>query len=440
MKRKKQLLSWVLSFLMVFSIMPMISISALAATYDVNDGIGHMPDKVKPGDVIKNSYEHNAGMNIMYYKNEDDYNADIADVVFDKFVKNFPIELSEDTIVSSKKATLKAPNGYVLDSYTIKYIESTGGQKTKVFLTPNWTKGKRITYEMDNIIVGNENIVVDGESSVADGVTYVTTGAAVSIPITANTGYKLPDTIAVEMGGTEKPAYEYDPATGIIRIYHITGDVTIKAAGVLVPSQQTETPVKRTHGGGGSNNSTVKSEILIVELTQEAIINAIKTSDYKKIQVNVDNNPNLLLSKPIIDALAANKDKTLIIVSNNVSTDIRINEKNEMQFTRNGNLLIGFIPVFNAEYYLNYNGIAQKGWVQLPGETWYYFDKETGIKAKRWIKDSGTWYYSNSLGVMQTGWLDDNGTWYYLNSNGSMAHDTRINGYLLGSSGAYIKE
>ena len=36
MKRKKQLLSWVLSFLMVFSIMPMMSISAFAETYDAS--------------------------------------------------------------------------------------------------------------------------------------------------------------------------------------------------------------------------------------------------------------------------------------------------------------------------------------------------------------------------------------------------------------------
>ena len=37
MERKKQLLSWILSFLMVFSIMPMMSISAFAATYDAEN-------------------------------------------------------------------------------------------------------------------------------------------------------------------------------------------------------------------------------------------------------------------------------------------------------------------------------------------------------------------------------------------------------------------
>ena len=40
---------------------------------------------------------------------------------------------------------------------------------------------------------------------------------------------------------------------------------------------------------------------------------------------------------------------------------------------------------------------------------------------------------------METGWLqEDNGKWYYLNNDGSMAHDTVIDGYKLGSDGVWI--
>ena len=53
MKRKKQLLSWILSFLMVFSIMPMMSISAFAQTYDNNHIVES--NTLKPRDIIENS-------------------------------------------------------------------------------------------------------------------------------------------------------------------------------------------------------------------------------------------------------------------------------------------------------------------------------------------------------------------------------------------------
>lgn len=61
-----------------------------------------------------------------------------------------------------------------------------------------------------------------------------------------------------------------------------------------------------------------------------------------------------------------------------------------------------------------------------------------------WVNVSGTWYYLNPIsdgtrGAMKTGWINDRGTWYYLYPNGAMAHDTTINGYRLGSNGAWIR-
>ncbi|MEW9992545.1 hypothetical protein AB2T77_21155, partial [Clostridium butyricum] len=38
----------------------------------------------------------------------------------------------------------------------------------------------------------------------------------------------------------------------------------------------------------------------------------------------------------------------------------------------------------------------------------------------------------------QTGWLLDGSTWYYLNANGSMAANTTVDGYVLGTNGAML--
>ncbi|WP_160683758.1 N-acetylmuramoyl-L-alanine amidase family protein [Clostridium sp. C2-6-12] len=83
------------------------------------------------------------------------------------------------------------------------------------------------------------------------------------------------------------------------------------------------------------------------------------------------------------------------------------------------------------------NKVVSK-WLNLGG-AWYYL-KADGIMATGWYNDNGTWYYLNpSSGAMQTGWLNDNGTWYYLAGSGAMLKDTTVDGYQLGSSGAWIK-
>ena len=40
---------------------------------------------------------------------------------------------------------------------------------------------------------------------------------------------------------------------------------------------------------------------------------------------------------------------------------------------------------------------------------------------------------------MKTGWVQLSGNWYYLYSDGSMACNTTIDNYKLGSDGAWIK-
>lgn len=55
-----------------------------------------------------------------------------------------------------------------------------------------------------------------------------------------------------------------------------------------------------------------------------------------------------------------------------------------------------------------------------------------------WNNIGGTWYYFDNSGYMKTGWIKDGGSWYYLYTDGSMAHDTTIDGYLLGKNGQWI--
>lgn len=79
--------------------------------------------------------------------------------------------------------------------------------------------------------------------------------------------------------------------------------------------------------------------------------------------------------------------------------------------------------------------------------TWYfdknygknYYFKEDGTMATGWVSYNGNWYYSDNSGAMKIGWLkDSNGSWYYLYSSGVMAKNTTVDGYKIGSNGAWI--
>ena len=124
----------------------------------------------------------------------------------------------------------------------------------------------------------------------------------------------------------------------------------------------------------------------------------------------------------------------------------------------NGIMQTGWLNLSGTWYYLNGSGAMQTGWLNDNG-TWYYL-KSSGAMQTGWLNDNGTWYYLQSNGAMKTGWLNDNGTWYYLQSNGAMktgwledtdgnwyylqsngamAKNTTIDGYRLGSNGAWIR-
>ena len=69
-----------------------------------------------------------------------------------------------------------------------------------------------------------------------------------------------------------------------------------------------------------------------------------------------------------------------------------------------------------------------------------YYLQADGSMATGWLNDNGKWYYLGSDGAMKTGWQLVNGTWYYLYpQTGTMAYNTKIDGYKLGSNGAWIR-
>ena len=124
----------------------------------------------------------------------------------------------------------------------------------------------------------------------------------------------------------------------------------------------------------------------------------------------------------------------------------------------NGIMQTGWLNLSGTWYYLNGSGAMQTGWLNDNG-TWYYL-KSSGAMQTGWLNDNGTWYYLQANGAMKTGWLNDNGTWYYLQANGAMktgwledtdgnwyylqangamAKNTTIDGYRLGSNGAWIR-
>ena len=56
-----------------------------------------------------------------------------------------------------------------------------------------------------------------------------------------------------------------------------------------------------------------------------------------------------------------------------------------------------------------------------------------------WLEQDGAWYYLDSTGEMVTGWYEMSPAfWYYFYEDGTMAADTVIDGYRLGSDGARI--
>ena len=80
---------------------------------------------------------------------------------------------------------------------------------------------------------------------------------------------------------------------------------------------------------------------------------------------------------------------------------------------------------------------ASAAWNQ--DNTGWWYNVGSDYYSNSWAYIDGEWYYFNSAGYMVTGWVQDGGKWYYLTSSGAMAKNTTVDGYVLGSDGAWIQ-
>ena len=107
----------------------------------------------------------------------------------------------------------------------------------------------------------------------------------------------------------------------------------------------------------------------------------------------------------------------------------------------------------NCWYYFNQEGYMQTGWL-FYNNAWYYFEEGEGSEQGKmcigWKEIRGFWYYfSEEVGAengkMRTGWQEVQKKWYYLNpasgqDNGKMLANTKVDGYSLGTDGAWRTE
>lgn len=73
-------------------------------------------------------------------------------------------------------------------------------------------------------------------------------------------------------------------------------------------------------------------------------------------------------------------------------------------------------------------------WQQGDGG-WWYEHADGSYTTNGWEEIDGQWYAFDENGYMRTGWFQDGDKWYYLNDDGTMARDTDVDGYHLGSDG-----
>ncbi|MCA1031399.1 DNRLRE domain-containing protein [Bacillus timonensis] len=106
-------------------------------------------------------------------------------------------------------------------------------------------------------------------------------------------------------------------------------------------------------------------------------------------------------------------------------------------FDSTGMMKTGWVKDGSKWYYLNGDGSMHTGWLKDGGK-WYYLNSDGSMRVG-WLKYGSSWYYLDGNGAMATGWRKVNNKWYYFYSGGNMAFNTTIQGYRLGSDGAWIK-
>lgn len=146
------------------------------------------------------------------------------------------------------------------------------------------------------------------------------------------------------------------------------------------------------------------------------------------------------MSKKIMALMISTMIGTSISTFTETNADIKngwVNTNKGWSYYENGSIKTGWLNFGGDFYFLKDDGNMATGWISL-NNNWYYMN-ESGAMKTGWQKINGAWYFMIDSGIMKTGWLNDKGTWYYLNEDGSMASNTIIDGYYLGSDGAWVE-
>ena len=79
---------------------------------------------------------------------------------------------------------------------------------------------------------------------------------------------------------------------------------------------------------------------------------------------------------------------------------------------------------------------AANGWQQNDSGQWSYY--RNGEPVKGWLSENQKWYWLDKVtgAMFAGGWKQIDGKWYYFYTDGSMAVNTTIDGYTIGSDGA----
>jgi glucan-binding YG repeat protein len=95
----------------------------------------------------------------------------------------------------------------------------------------------------------------------------------------------------------------------------------------------------------------------------------------------------------------------------------------------------------DGKWYIFSDGIMQHDTPVKYAGNEYYLGSD-GAMITGWAEsDEGEWYYYNDDGALQTStWIEDNGSWYFVDSTGEMVRNDEIDGFYVGSDGAWIPD
>ncbi len=114
------------------------------------------------------------------------------------------------------------------------------------------------------------------------------------------------------------------------------------------------------------------------------------------------------------------------------------NDTGQYLYYKDGKALTGTQTIDGVKYFFNTDGTLKTGWVK-DGDNWRFYSGKTMLVG--WwdlgANGSNKTYYFTKDGLMVSGkWLQIDSKWYYFYADGSLAKDTKVDGYEVGSDGA----